>query len=169
VNNKGMSTIELIVSFVIISLVAVGMFKSVLDLLDKISFYQSNVNITILKGSITNSVQEDLVHREFYRYDSCGTNCYDITFKDLTTRRFKVDTSSRTIQYGGISDKLPEDFTLSGSILFDTTKVSSPEDKNDSILRIFVPIENESLGIKSDINIVYQYDSRNTGDLPPLP
>ena len=71
-NNKGMSTIELIVSFVIISLVAVGMFKSVLDLLDKISFYQSNVNITILKGSITNSVQEDLVHREFYRYDSCG-------------------------------------------------------------------------------------------------
>ncbi|HHX16459.1 MAG TPA: hypothetical protein GX725_00885 [Mollicutes bacterium] len=167
-NNKGMSTIELMVSFVIISIVAIGMFKSVIDLMDKVEFYQHNMKITVLKGSITNSLQGDLVNRKLYKYDTCGSNCYDITFQDLTTKRFMVDSEKNLIQYGGISDKIPEDFIISGAILVDITNKAVSGDVNDSIFRIFIPIENKALGITTNINVVHQYDSKDMGNLPPL-
>jgi hypothetical protein len=165
-NKKGISSIELLVSFVIISFVAIGMFKAVFDMLDKIDFYQEETQITILKGNIINSLQKDLNQRKLYSFINCGTNCYDITYQDLTTRRFKVDTAKKTIQYGGIADVLPKGFDFTGSIIFNITTISAPVNRNDSILRIFIPMSDASTGINGDINIVHQFDSRNMKNIP---
>jgi hypothetical protein len=164
-NNKGISSIELLVSFVIIAFVAIGMFKAVFDILDKIDYYQEETKVTILKGGIINSIQKDLNQRKLYGYSLCGTNCYDITYQDLTTRRFKVDTTKKTIQYGSIAEGLPKGFDFTGNIIFAITSLSSPTNRNDSLLRIFIPISDASSGINSDINIVYQFDSRNMKNL----
>jgi hypothetical protein len=167
-NNKGISSIELLVSFVIIAFVAIGMFKAVFDILDKIDYYQEETRITILKGTIINTLQKDLNQRKMYGFKTCGTNCYDITYQDLTTRRFKVDTTKKTIQYGGIAEALPEGYDFTGSIIFTATNITTPVGRNDTILRIFIPMSNAASGINGDINIVHQYDSRNMGNLPPF-
>jgi Tfp pilus assembly protein PilW len=166
-NSKGMSTVELMVSFVIISLVSIGLFSAVIDLLDKIDFYQEQARITILQGNIINSMQKDLKHRKLYGYKTCGTDCYDITYQDLNVRRFKVDTTNNTIQYGSITEKVPEGFAINGSIIFTSTKIDTTVGKNDSILKVYIPISNDTLDINGDINVIHQYDSRDTGTLPP--
>lgn len=165
-NNRGISSIELLVSFVIISFVAIGMFNAVFDLLDKIEYHQEQISITVLKGNITNSIQKDLKQRKLYGYTACGINCFDITFQDLTTRRLKVDNSKNTIQYGGIAEKLPKGFDFTGDMVFNIATISAPTDKNDTILRLFISISSSTSNINGNINIVHQYDSRNMKNIP---
>jgi type II secretory pathway pseudopilin PulG len=165
-NNRGVSTIELLVSFVIIAIVAIGMFSAVFDILDKIDYYQEQLSVTIFRGNVINSLQKDLNQKKLYGLSTCGTYCYDITYQNLTTKRFKVDTTKKTIQYGGIAEALPKGFDFSSGIIFNTATISTPTGRNDSIFRIYIPIGNTSLGINTDINIVYQYDSRTMKNLP---
>ncbi|MDD2470145.1 MAG: type II secretion system protein, partial [Bacilli bacterium] len=115
-NKKGFSTIELIVSFVIVSFVAIAIFRTVVVLMDKVNFYQSESEMTIINGNIINSIQKDLRYRKLYGISACGTDCYDITYQDLAVRRLKVDSANNSIQYGGFTDKLPSDVKITGAL-----------------------------------------------------
>ncbi len=163
-NKKGMTSIELLVSFVIISFVSIGMFSAVIDLLDKMEVYQRKINMTVMKGNITNSIQKDLKQRKLYGYTSCGTNCYDFTYQDGTTKRLKIDLTEDTVLYGGISEKVPASFEITGNMTFTKSSYTTAENKNNSILKIYIPIKSNSLNINGDINIVHQYDSRTTNN-----
>lgn len=165
-NKKGFSTIELLVSFVIVSFVAIAMFKTVVDLLDKINYYQEQAKMSIIDGNIANSIQKDLNQKKFYGVDICGGNCYDITYQDLSVRRLEINDIANTIRYGGITEVLPDNRVIYGALQINSQTLSAPIGKNDTILQIFIPIQNEIVGMTNDINIVYQYDSRDTGGLP---
>lgn len=165
-NKKGFSTIELLVSFLIISFIAIAMFKTVLDLLDKVNYYQEASQMTVLNGNIINSVQKDLNHKKFYGANACGCNCYDITYQDLSVRRLKVDDVAGTVQYGGITEKLPDNVAIYGGLQLTKATFAESAGKNDTVLKIFIPIENVASGKSQNINIIFQYDSRDSGGLP---
>lgn len=165
-NNKGFSTIELLVSFLIISFVAIAMYKTVLDLLDKVNYYQDAAKTTVLNGNIINSIQKDLNHKKFYGIDVCGCNCYDITYQDLSVRRLKVDTTKGTIQYGGITETVPEGSSISGNLQITTQTFTVPEGKNNTIVKISIPIDDLNNNKAADISVIYQYDDRDRSGLP---
>lgn len=166
-NKKGFSTIELVVSFIIVSFVAIALFRSVLSLLDRTSLFQVDAKYILVSGNITNSIQKDLNQRKLYGIDDCGCNCFDITYQDLTTKRFLVDREKRNIQYGGIAETLPDDFTITGDIDLTRTSFTKDEGKNNTILKISIPILNKITEKTISIDIVHQYDNRDIGDLPP--
>lgn len=165
---KGFSTIELLVSVVIVSFVAIAMFKTVLDLLDKVNIYQNRTRVTILNGNITNSIQKDLMQRKLYGINNCGCNCYDIVYQDLTMKRFLVDVDGNKIQYGGIAEKYPDDYSISDNVTLDIETFTMAETKKDSILKITIPIIDNVTEIDDSINIVHQYDSRDIDNLEPF-
>lgn len=164
-SKKGFSTIELLVSFVIVSFVAIAMFKTVLELLDKAKYYQDQSKMTIVNGNVINSIQKDLNQKKLYGYSSCGCNCFDISYQDLSVKRLKIDLTANTIQYGGITEKLDNIHVIDGNMQLVKQTFPVGEDKNNTILRIYVPILNKTINSSSDINIVYQYDNSDFGNL----
>lgn len=167
-NRKGFSTIELLISVVIVSIVAIAMFKTVLDLLDKVSIYQNRTRVTIINGNITNSIQKDLIQRKLYGINNCGCNCYDIVYQDLTTKRLFADVDGNKIQYGGIAEKFPDDYSIYDNVTLYITTFTMEEDKNDSIFKIMIPVIDKVTEVDDSINIIYQYDSRDIDNLEPF-
>lgn len=165
-NKKGFSTVELLVSFIIITFISIAMFNTVLKLLDRISDYQAKVQLVILNGNIINTIQKDLNQKKFYGANTCGENCYEIVYQDLSTARLKIGAQNNTIQYGGITEKLPSHVLVTGNVSLTTQTYANDIDKNNTILKINIPIEHEETSVANDINVVYQFDSRDTGGLP---
>jgi len=165
-NKKGFSTVELLVSFVIISFIAIAMFNTIFDLLDKVEYYQSLSKITILNGNVINSVQKDMKQKKYYGSTSCGLNCYDITYQDLSVKRLKTDLIANTVQYGGITERLPSNNVLNGNLVFTTQSFIADAGNNNTILKFYIPIYNEMMDVNNDITIVHQYDSNDLGGLP---
>jgi len=165
-NKKGFSTVELLVSFTIISFVAIAMFNTVFDLLDKVEYYQNLSKVTILNGNTINSVQKDMKQRKYYGSKSCGTNCYDITYQDLSVKRLKISVTAHTIQYGGITERVPSNNVINGNLVFTIQSFTADAGDNNTILTINIPIYNESMNVNNNINIVHQYDSNDLGGLP---
>ena len=166
-NNKGFSIIEILVSFVIISFVTISMFSTVVYLMDKITSNITTVKTTIINGDIVNSVSKDLYTKKLYGISSCGANCYDITFQDLSVKRLQVSNIDNTIKYGGITLKYPSDTIIYGNMILSNDSFNNP-DKNNNIIKINVPVKNSMTDKINDINIVYQYDEEDIGSLIPF-
>lgn len=164
---KGFSTVELIVSFVIVSIVSIAIFKTVTSLMDKINFYQNQSKMTIINGNIINSIQQDLRHRKLYGISECGSNCYDIMYQNFDVRRIKINMTNKTIQYGGVTEKLPSNVKITGDLQLTTQTFTVEDGKHNAILTIFIPLEDEVMETSYSLNVVYQYDNRDIGGLPP--
>lgn len=160
-NNKGFSTIELLVSFVIISFISIAMFRAVLVLNNKLYNFQSSINLIIFNGTFTNGMTKDLMSNQIDNITTCGTNCYDITYQTLATKRLMLDSNKGLLQYGDIIQKLPEGAKFDGDITFDNvTNSGIAIGRKNSILRISVPISSDNITGDYSINVIYQYDNR---------
>lgn len=163
---NGFSTIELLVSFVIVSFVSIAMFKTVTDLMDKIDNYEQLSKITIINGTLSNKIEADLIQKKLYGVNACGCNCYDFIFQDLNTVRLTVDVTNKTIRYGNTTEVLPSNYVITNNMTLAETFITTPSTMFNTILKIFIPIKNNVNNSNFDLNIVYQYDSRDMGILP---
>lgn len=171
--NLGFSTIELLVSFVIISLIALAMFKTVIDLTDQIDQYEKMSEIAIVRGTVLNDVKKDLIQRKIYGVNLCGCSCLDIVFQDLNVKRLIVNSEEKTIKYGNKAERLPDGYyflynlmNINDFITYKSTTLTMPVLKYNTILNIKVAIRNLKDNNIYDINIIHQYDNRQTGYLP---
>lgn len=171
--NLGFSTIELLVSFVIISLIALAMFKTVIDLTDQIDRYEKMSEIAIVRGTILNNVKKDLLQRKIYGVNICGCSCLDIVFQDLNVKRLIVNSTEKTIRYGNKAERLPDGYyflnnltNINDFITYQSSTLTMPITKLNTILNIKIAIRNLKDNNTYDINIIHQYDSRQTGYLP---
>lgn len=164
---NGFSTIELLVSFIIISFVSIAMFNTVLDLLDRIQYYQEQSKITIIVGNVTNAMQSDFNRRKIYKINTCGTNCYEFIYQDFKANRLIINRDGATIQYGGIAQKIPKGYTISSDIAFERIINSNvTADKSNALLKILIPIKSTATDKIINIRITYIYDERDIGSLP---
>jgi len=163
---NGFSTIELLVSFVIISFVSIAMFKTVTDLIDKIDTYEQLSKITIIKGTLSNKIEADLIQKKLYGVNACGCNCYDFIFQDLNTTRLTLNVTTKTIKYGNTTEVLPANYVITNNMSLTENFIVTPASMYNTILKIYIPITNSINNSTFNINIIYQYDSRDMGLLP---
>jgi type II secretory pathway pseudopilin PulG len=163
-NNKGFSTLELIVSFVLISFIAIAMFRAVLMLNDRLFYHQNAYQITVLIGSMSNSIQQDLLNNLDNQLTtdivSCGTDCYEIYFKDNSKRTIKIDRNLKLIQYGDYIEKLPTDFSFGEdgiSLGFAQHDEVETTGVYNSIFSLKIPIVSDIYDDEYAIDIVYAY------------
>lgn len=163
---NGFSTIELLVCFIIISFVSIAMFKTVTDMIDKIDNYEQLSKITIIKGTMSNKIEADLIQKKLYGVNACGCNCYDFLFQDLSTTRLFINVTGKSIVYGNTKEILPSNYTITENMSLTETFIATPASMYNTILKIYIPIRNNVSNSTFDMNIVYQYDNRDTGSLP---
>lgn len=154
--NNAFTIVELLVCFVLITIVSVSLFKTVLSLQKK---QQRNVsyNSYIAFASTLNSlIQKDFLSKTIISFDTCGDNCYDITYEGETTTRLSIDNSTGILIYGSNKGQIPKNYKFEGNMSIDNTTVSNVDNGFDSILTLNIPIKSTFNDEINNLKYVYQ-------------
>lgn len=105
-NNKGISIIEIILTFALIMTMVIGMLSIVFNYREKASISLEKLEMDTFKNTLTKEVQDDILEKgvkEINREGECLTNtelnsCVNIVFLDDTQSAFgtsKIDLNSK--------------------------------------------------------------------------
>lgn len=156
-NNKGMTIIEIVLTFVLIMVIVVGMFTIIMNYRGKISDSYTLLELDTLKNTLTRDIQKDIITLGIKEINDGGecqsieglNSCINIVFKDNTEKAFgtsKIDVSDKNtiinkfLYYDGekykIHDSLPDNIPSGRDILDFQTVVLNDENilSSDSIV-----------------------------------
>ena len=156
---KGFTLIELIVSFTLITVVSISLFKTVLSVQQKQS---QNIAINKFKAFqllLNNEIENDFLKEEIESVNECGINCYDIEFKEIGIKRLSIDKVDNVITYGSFKEKLPDNYKLIDDITI--TKYESTTSGINSYIFLDIPIKSSLEPSLNSLKYMYTYDSTN--------
>ncbi len=145
-NNKGLTLIELIVTFALALAIVIILINTLVIIKDKYNDTETRTNLVVNQSTLSNLLNEKFQGNNLVSYTSCaGTFCYEFTFRDEDVLELNVTTDTITFgKYVYKLDKLSEVVDPSLTI-------------NNPYLIIKIPIKtktypNEDFGI----NLVYK-------------
>ena len=144
-NNKGVSIIEIVLTFALIMVMTMGMLSIVFNYREKASISMEKLDLDTFKNTLTKEIQDDILTlgvKEINTSGECLTNaelnsCINIVFLDGPSKAFgisKVDNNdvdsieNKFLYYGGLKykivDKLPNKIpTGEKAVDFQTIKI----------------------------------------------
>ena len=149
-NNKGYTLVELLVSFSLIMIVMIYLIKTIVVLSDKNNELLRLQEYSVYENILLNKVYKDI--DTLYDRDNLHAidNTGSVTFSELS-KTIEFDTSDKSISYGGIMYKLPDNVNFQ-SIPYKLTKLS-----NGYILSINLKIDDK---INKSMRILYYKNHR---------
>jgi len=154
-NNKGITLVEMLVSFTLSMILVITMFQLIINL--KELYQSSGIKTTLLNKQylMTNKIYADLNEKKAVRIENCNDPvvCIEFTFQDGSTKKLEVDEIAKTITYDSYTIK------LDNNSYFQTIDVSTYYSIGTrKIFNANIPIYND-LYKNTDfgINIVYPY------------
>ena len=155
-NKKGFTVVELLTTFVLITIV-VSLLIMISTSLSKMYTTSSTKTELIYKQSvISKKLNEAFLLKSIVRIDRCGTNCVTLTYSDYTTTRIEIDDA--LIHIGKDTYDIVKHSTI-GDVRIEL--IYSPVThgyKYDTILNIKIPISYKNLDDDYGINLVYQFN-----------
>ncbi len=171
-NNKGFSTLELIVSFTLTMIIVVILFEIIISLKN---VYENSVTKTALvskQNLLTDYIYSDINDYGLQLIDTCGDNCINFTYNNNTSKQLSWEynykeedkkQSFQKIKYGDYATEL-----ISNS-KFDLSVGSSAADVEirgakvcasaNSFISIKIPITNSKFPNEDfGLNIVHVFD-----------
>ena len=155
---KGFTLVELIVSFVLITILSIVLFKTVISMQKK---QLENIEINQFKSLtyiLNNDINYDFLNDSIKTVSSCGNNCYNIDFKNKGNIKIIADRDNNTITYGRTKEKLPNEYTFINTI--EITKYESNTDGLNSYILLTIPIKSKLDPKFSSLKYMYEYDSK---------
>lgn len=162
-NNKGFTVIELVVSFVLTSVIVLLLFQLVIVL--KELYISAGIRSQLLTKQtiISQKINSELNDKEIIVASRCGTTCIEFIFDDDSISRFEIDRKNNTFSYGDYKTSLVNGSQYGNIKVSTNTSLEVGAGKNNSIVRINVPIYHSLFeGDDYGINVIYQYDNRLT-------
>lgn len=156
-NKKGFTLVELIVSFVLITVLSLALFRTVLTMQEQ---QQRNIAINKYKAFtvvLNNEIQRDFLNDKIEKISSCGVNCYDIVYSNRGVKKLTVDTDNNIVIYGSVKEELPNDYKFMGNVGF--TTYTGNEEGYDSFVLLTISVKSNFESSIDEIKYMYQYDS----------
>lgn len=159
-NNKAFTTVELVVSFALTITIAAFLFQIIINLKEVYVKVGVKTNLITKQSLIARQIYRDFNDKVVNNITDCGDKCLSIYFSDGTNKELKVDNDKKILTYGDYASKLISNSYFGETSFNTSTMYEVSGDKNNSILKISIPIyhelyPNENYGI----DIVYQYNS----------
>ncbi len=167
-NKKGFTTVELLVSFTLVSIIVFFLFEIIFALKD--IYVSSGIKTKLLtkQATISEIINDDFTSLNLLYADKCDSSdpnvdkevCINFAFQDIT-KQLVVDRENGTITWGSISTNLISGSEF-GNIKITKENLVHAEDTEtlNGILTINIPIYHKLLeGQDFGININYQYNS----------
>ena len=178
-NNKGMTTIEILVTFVIVMVIVISMYNSISNLNDRKTIASYKQSLFTYKDLLTKEIQDDLIYKQLVNVD-IQNNKAVLTFKDGSIKELVIDKKAAlenaseeidtcdtpsnslidTISYNGISYPLPDlgsdnvktnnGCTKVSSLTIDSSSITS----ENNIFHLKVVFKHPDFGTKYSIDIV---------------
>lgn len=161
-NNKGLTVVELIVSFALTMIVAVFLFRTILTLKD--SYVGSGVKSQLLNKQ---TLMSSKINNDFYEKGvkialRCGKDCLNFIFNDNTSSKLIVDRDNNLFSYGNYNTKLVDGSKYGAVDIHTETTLNVESGKKDSFIIVKIPVTHPLLKEDYGVNIIYQYDSRTS-------
>lgn len=173
-NHKGVTVVELIVTFALVMVIVVGMLNVITQLKDTAGERILQKELLEYNGTLTQVIQDDLIRKKAKSINVCPTSqeqkpCYIITFEDNSTKQIIVNMISdaenkKYIAYDEIIYPLPQQSLME---FRDSSVLYSPDNSEDEInnvkinidannfLHIYIPFFIVDEPTNYGINIVY--------------
>lgn len=162
-NNKGFTLVELIVSFVLISVISIFLFQIVSIINNIYNEKGIKTELVLEQSNISNMINKDI-----YLNDQDGNNIIkilkindnqvDLLYKNVGIKSIYIDRNKNAITYGNYSQKFLSG-TIIGSIDVDFDYMMDSTLKNDGIAVINIPISYNSIDNSYDINILIRFNT----------
>lgn len=159
-NKKAFTLVELIVSFVMISILSVVVFRTVVNVQRKQMRNIAYNSLVTFHSTINTVVQNDLTNKIIEEIEFCGRNCYKIKYLDEEIKELSIDSERRLIRYGGLLERLPESFHFYRDIVIQEDLFDAEVGNLNALVVIRIPLNSTILPNDRDLIYVYQYDSR---------
>lgn len=160
--NKGFTTVELIVTFSLVSVISLFLLQIIIVLKDIYIDAGVKTNLLTQQAILSEKINHDFRAKKVLIAYKCGDNCVKFHFNDHTEKELKYDRDNNTLIYGSFKEELLTGSSF-GNIKMTSKTLSAPKyDKNklNGILSISLPIYNKNFkGEDFGINVVYQYNS----------
>ena len=111
-NNKGMTTIEVILCFVLISTIAVSLFATISSFNEKRIIEGYKAEVTTYKNIVTKDIQNDIIKRGLINVIKNNENSFTFVFKNGEESTLEIvkkeDGTPDVISYNGNKYPLPD-------------------------------------------------------------
>lgn len=144
-NNKGMTVIEVIITFSILMILVIGMFKMVIEMKESSKEKQLQKDLYEYSDILRTTIQNDLIKKKLI-----DANVSDdeekiklvLTFEDNSTKELIINYN-KTIKYNNKTYQIPEsdvvEFNPSGNFN-EMPYVTYSDSNNFKILTIYIPL-----------------------------
>lgn len=156
---KGMTIIELIVTFTLVSTVAVVLFQIAMIVQGIYNKYETTTEMLSDVAIISNQLNNELLDKQIIMIEACIaiSNCYEFTYSDYTKDVLKYDEMS--IIFGDFKKTFINNVILSDIKIDNFISPVTNEFVNDSFITIKIEVTSEQLDEKFYINVLHQYNS----------
>lgn len=160
-NKKGFTLLELLTSLTLTSVVCILLFQVVFVLKDIYVDDATKTEVLIKKSNIIeeiNSTFEQNSIAEVRYCDNGDINCFKFSLEDGSVYELSLNRESHIVKFGDLSIKFSD-----STLIYDNLDICYYPELNstnytyDEFLKIRIPLEDNVLEEKFDINIIYQY------------
>lgn len=157
-NKKGMTLVELIVTFTLAMVIVVFLVQIIVNLTKIYNNNALKTNILNKQSIISNQINKSLLNKNLVDLFKCGDNCYNFIYSDATKE--KLEVKDNKITFASYTTLIPN-ATVEGINLDIIYGPTLQENVNNAILNIRIPIKS-SIDYNFDINIVYQFNTNSS-------
>lgn len=109
-NNKGITIVELIISFTLLMVIAIGMLNVVNEIRSFANQKLDEKKVVEFKNDLYKDFHKTMLTKGYKSMTDCSTSssiCKEITFKDDTKTKFEIDLLAKQIEFNGYKYVLP--------------------------------------------------------------
>lgn len=194
-NKKGFTLIEIIVSFIFVSVLSISLFSIIINYRNKAQDNEAELELLSYISKVKIDVQKDIDNKLLKSMNNCynGTDiieqCVVLTFGDDSTKIFKIgynfeiekieNNNGETldeysfkipfISYGGIKYKIPDGHNVSikNDFILEKTSIEDSMETNTSLYKIRVRLSHKQFPDDFEFRIVANAASNiTTGQTP---
>lgn len=160
-NNKGVTLVELIVSFSLTTVIGLFLMYVVLFFKDNYVITTIKNNIVLKQSTIVDRINKTLNSNKIVEInDSCGEYCLQLRYDNNNIEIINFDINSNKIMIGDFTTNLPNGTKFS-NVTFNKNEIN-----NKGILAIKADLVNSTITNEEfNINVIYQYTPEVTVNL----
>lgn len=159
-NRKGMTIVELVVSFSLATIVALFLIQVILFLRDVYIVNMVKSEIVLKQSLISDRLNSLIMNKDIKSItDGCGKDCIAITFGDGSIQNISFDVNNNKIVIGDYVTPLSKDLKLK-QVDFVLNGTENLSDGMDGLLGIDATLTSDLLkGEEFSINLLHQFNS----------
>lgn len=169
-NKKGLSLVELMVSFALSFVILAYLLNIVLMIKNLYLISDEKTNIMIKQATMIKKIENKLNNINIDSVNTCGNNCIRFNYDGDKSTDLIVDAPNRTIKFDNYKMKFAEGTKL-GNVSVSKKEISgidiSKEENKDGIVTFKIPIGHAVLDGDYGIKFTFMYNSNFT-DIPDI-